>query len=243
PTMVDGELALGTNLRAALMFYEGYNYEDSVIISERVVKEDLLTSIHIREHSYEVRDTELGPEVVTADIPHVNDRILQKLDVEGIVRKGVRVQAGDILVGVVAPRGEQELTAEERLLRAIFGEASSDVRDNSLRMPHGEDGIVIHTQILSTENDDKLAPGVLKEVKVWVAKTKKINYGDKISGRHGDKNTVAAIKPVEDMPFTADGKPVDIVLTPTFIKRMNMGQAAEVHFGEYGDLLGEKFAF
>ncbi len=243
PTMVGGELALGKNLRAALMFYEGYNYEDSVIISERVVKEDLLTSIHIREHSYEVRDTELGPEIVTADIPHVNDRILQKLDMEGIVRKGVRVQSGDILVGVVAPRGEQELTAEERLLRAIFGEASSDVRDNSLRLPHGEEGIVIHTQILSTENDDKLAPGVLKEVKVWVARTKKINYGDKISGRHGDKNTVAAIKPVEDMPFTADGKPVDIVLTPTFIKRMNMGQAAEVHFGEYGDLLGEKFAF
>lgn len=243
PTMIDGELALGTNLRTALMFYEGYNYEDSVIISERVVKEDLLTSIHIREHSTEIRDTELGPEAITADIPHVSDRILQKLDIDGIVRKGVRVQSGDILVGVVAPRGEQELTAEERLLRAIFGEASSDIRDNSLRLPHGEEGIVIHTQVLSTENGDKLSPGTLKEVKVWVAKTKKINYGDKISGRHGDKNTVAAIKPVEDMPFTADGQPVDIVLTPTFVKRMNMGQAAEVHFGEYANLLGEKFAF
>ncbi|MBI2357262.1 DNA-directed RNA polymerase subunit beta [Candidatus Dojkabacteria bacterium] len=242
PTMVDGELALGTNLRAALMFYDGYNYEDSVIISERVVKEDLLTSIHIREHTVEVRDTELGAEVITADIPHVNERILQKLDDRGIVRTGVRVKSGDILVGVVAPRGEQELTAEERLLRAIFGEASSDVRDNSLRLPHGESGIVIHTQILSSDKDDKLSPGVLHEIKVWVAKTKKISYGDKISGRHGDKNTVAAIKPVEDMPFTADGKPVDIVLTPTFIKRMNMGQAAEVHFGQYASLLGEKLA-
>ncbi|HRI05620.1 MAG TPA: DNA-directed RNA polymerase subunit beta [Candidatus Dojkabacteria bacterium] len=243
PTTIDGELALGTNLRAALMFYDGYNYEDSVIISERVVKEDLLTSIHIREHTVEVRDTELGAETITADIPHVNERILQKLDDRGIVRTGVRVKSGDILVGVVAPRGEQELTAEERLLRAIFGEASSDVRDNSLRLPHGESGIVIHTQVLSADKDDKLSPGVLHEVKVWVAKTKKISYGDKISGRHGDKNTVAAIKPVEDMPFTADGKPVDIVLTPTFIKRMNMGQAAEVHFGQYAAMLGEKFSF
>ncbi|KKR05536.1 MAG: DNA-directed RNA polymerase subunit beta [candidate division WS6 bacterium GW2011_GWF2_39_15] len=243
PTMINGELAIGTNLRAALMFYDGYNYEDSVIISERVVKDDLLTSVHIREHTVEVRDTELGAEIITADIPHVNERILQKLDDRGIVRTGVRVKSGDILVGVVAPRGEQELTAEERLLRAIFGEASSDVRDNSLRLPHGESGIVIHTQVLSSENDDKLAPGVLHEVKVWVAKTKKISYGDKISGRHGDKNTVAAIKPVEDMPFTADGEPVDIVLTPTFIKRMNMGQAVEVHFGEYASMLGEKLAF
>lgn len=242
PTMVNGELAVGINLRAALMFYDGYNYEDSVIISERVVKEDLLTSIHIREHTVEVRDTELGAETITADIPHVNERILQKLDDKGIVRTGVRVKSGDILVGVVAPRGEQELTAEERLLRAIFGEASSDVRDNSLRLPHGESGIVIHTQVLSSENDDKLSPGVIHEVKVWVAKTKKISYGDKISGRHGDKNTVAAIKPVEDMPFTEDGQPVDIVLTPTFIKRMNMGQASEVHYGMFAALLGEKFA-
>ncbi|HVX92613.1 MAG TPA: DNA-directed RNA polymerase subunit beta, partial [Candidatus Dojkabacteria bacterium] len=243
PTMVNGELALGTNLRAALMFWEGYNYEDSVIISERVVKEDLLTSIHIREHSVEVRDTELGAEVITADIPHVSDRILQKLDDRGIVRTGVRVKAGDILVGIVAPRGEQELTAEERLLRAIFGESSSDVRDNSLRLPHGESGIVINTQVLSADNEDKLGPGVLHEVKIWVAKTKKISYGDKISGRHGDKNTVAAIRPVEDMPFTEDGQPVDIILTPTFVKRMNMGQAVEVHFGKYALDLGEKFAF
>ena len=243
PTSVNGELAIGINLRAALMFYEWYNYEDAVVISERAVRDDLLTSVHIREHKVEVRDTELGAEVITADIPHVNDRILQKLDMIGIVREGVKVKAGDILVGVVAPRGEKELTAEERLLRAIFGESASDVRDNSLRLPHGEEGIVIHTQRLSIEKGDKLPPGVLEEVKVWVADTKKLGYGDKISGRHGDKNTVASIRPVEDMPFTADGEPVDIVLTPTFLKRMNMGQAEEVHFGLYAKLLKEKFAF
>jgi DNA-directed RNA polymerase subunit beta len=243
PTCVNGELAVGINLRAALMFYEGYNYEDAVVISERVVRRDLLTSVHIREHKVEIRDTELGPEVFTADIPHVNERILQKLDMIGIVREGMKVKAGDILVGVIAPRGEKELTAEERLLRAIFGESASDVRDNSLRLPHGEEGIVIHTQRLSAERGDKLMPGVLEEVKVWVADTKKLGYGDKISGRHGDKNTVAAIRPVEDMPFTADGQPVDIVLTPTFLKRMNMGQAEEVHYGLFAKLLDEKFSF
>ncbi|KKQ17401.1 MAG: DNA-directed RNA polymerase subunit beta, partial [candidate division WS6 bacterium GW2011_GWF1_36_8] len=184
PTMINGELSLGINLKAALMFYEGYNYEDSVIISERIVRDDLLTSIHVREHTVQVRDTELGAETITADIPHVNDRILQKLDMQGIVRTGVKVKAGDILVGVVAPRGEKELTAEERLLRAIFGESASDVRDNSLRMPHGEEGIVIRSQILSADQGDKLQPGVLHEVKVWVADTKKVDFGDKIAGRH-----------------------------------------------------------
>jgi DNA-directed RNA polymerase subunit beta len=243
PTSVNGELAVGINLRAALMFYEGYNYEDAVVISERIVRDDLLTSVHIREHKVEVRDTELGPEVITADIPHVNDRILQKLDMVGIVREGMKVKAGDILVGLIAPRGEKELTAEERLLRAIFGESASDVRDNSLRLPHGEEGIVINTQRLSIDKGDKLPPGVLEEVKVWVADTKKLGYGDKISGRHGDKNTVASIRPIEDMPFTADGEPVDIVLTPTFLKRMNMGQAEEVHFGQYAKLLKENFSF
>ncbi|MFA5622642.1 MAG: DNA-directed RNA polymerase subunit beta [Candidatus Dojkabacteria bacterium] len=243
PTMENGELAIGINLRAALMFYEGYNYEDAVVISERVVRDDLLTSVHIREHKVEVRDTELGPELITADIPHVNDRILQKLDMVGMIREGMKVKAGDILVGVIAPRGEKELTAEERLLRAIFGESASDVRDNSLRLPHGEEGIVIHTQRLSADKGDKLPPGVLEEVKIWVADTKKLGYGDKISGRHGDKNTVASIRPIEDMPFTEDGEPVDIVLTPTFLKRMNMGQAEEIHFGLYAKLLNEKFAF
>ncbi len=243
PTMRNGELAIGTNLKAALMFYEGYNYEDSVIISERIVRKDLLTSIHIREYTVSVRDTELGPEVITADIPHVNERILRKLDDRGIIRNGVKVKSGDILVGVVAPRGEKELTAEERLLRAIFGESASDVRDNSLRIPHGEEGIVIRSQVLSVEKGDKLRPGVLHEVRVWVANTKKIDFGDKIAGRHGDKNTVAAIRPVEDMPFAEDGEPVDIVLTPTFLKRMNMGQAEEVHFGKYAKILNEKLAF
>jgi DNA-directed RNA polymerase subunit beta len=243
PTMINGELSLGTNLKAALMFYEGYNYEDSVIISERIVRDDLLTSIHVREHTVQVRDTELGAETITADIPHVNDRILQKLDMQGIVRTGVKVKAGDILVGVVAPRGEKELTAEERLLRAIFGESASDVRDNSLRMPHGEEGIVVRSQILSADRGDKLQPGVLHEVKVWVADTKKVDFGDKLAGRHGDKNTIAAIRPIEDMPFTEDGEPVDIVLTPTFLKRMNMGQAAEIHFGRYAKMLNEKLAF
>jgi DNA-directed RNA polymerase subunit beta len=242
PSMVDGELSIGTNLNAALMFYEGFNYEDAVVISDRVVKDDLLTSVHISQLVVEVRDTELGPEVITGDIPNVNDRILSKLDERGIVRIGSKVIAGDILVGVVAPRGEKELTAEEKLLRAIFGESASEVRDNSLRVPHGTSGIVINTQILSSEKNDKLGPAVLHQVKVWIAETKKINYGDKISGRHGDKNTVAAIRPIEDMPFTADGEPVDIVLTPTFIKRMNMGQAIEVHYGLYASLLGEKFA-
>jgi DNA-directed RNA polymerase subunit beta len=243
PTMIEGELSVGTNIRVALMSYEGYNYEDAVAISERIVKDDILTSVHIREHTIQVRDTELGPEAITQDIPHVSDRILQKLDVRGIVREGEKVVAGDILVGVVAPRGEKELTAEERLLRAIFGESASDVRDNSLRLPHGEEGIVLRTQVLSADEGDKLQPGVLKEVKVWVAKTKKLGYGDKIAGRHGDKNTVATIKPVEDMPFTEDGKPVDMILTPMFLKRMNLGQAIEVHYGKYALDLGEKFAF
>jgi DNA-directed RNA polymerase subunit beta len=243
PTMINGEFAVGTNIRAALMFFEGYNYEDSVIISDRIVTEDTLTSVHVREYEAEVRDTELGPEMITADIPHVNDRILQKLDMDGIVREGLKVKGGDILAGIVAPRGEKELTAEERLLRAIFGESASDVRDNSLRVPHGEEGIVIRTQRLSTANGDKLAPGVIEKITIWVADTKKLNYGDKIAGRHGDKNTVAAIRPVEDMPFTEDGEPIDIVLTPTFLKRMNLGQGEEVPYARFAKLLGEKFAF
>ncbi|HEQ65336.1 MAG TPA: DNA-directed RNA polymerase subunit beta [bacterium] len=242
PTMDNGEVAIGTNIRVALMFYEGANYEDSAVISERLVKNDALTSVHIKEYSAEVRDTELGPEVLTADIPHVSDRILNKLDSNGVVRIGSRVVPGDILTGVVAPRGEKELTAEERLLRAIFGDASSDVRDNSLRLPNGDKGIVIATNVLSVEDGEKLPPGVLKKIKVWVAQTKKIDYGDKLSGRHGDKSTIAAIKPIEDMPYTADGEPVDMILTPIFMKRMNMGQALEVHFGKWGSLLGCKFA-
>lgn len=243
PTMDNGELAIGTNIRVALMFYEGFNYEDSTIISDRLVSNDALTSTHVREYTAEVRDTELGPENLTSDIPHVNERILQKLDLSGVVRIGSRVQQGDILAGIVAPRGEKELTSEEKLLHAIFGDVSSDVRDNSLRLPNGEKGIVIKTQVLSVENEDRLPPGVLKKVRIWVAETKKIGYGDKLSGRHGDKSTIAEIRPVEDMPFTEDGEPVDMILTPTFIKRMNMGQAMEVHYGKFARLLGIKLAF
>jgi len=242
PTMENGEMAIGINLRAAVMFYEGYNYEDAVVISDRILKEDLLTSVHIKEYDIELRDTELGPELLTHDIPHVNEQILKNLNIDGIIRIGARVKGGDILAGVVAPRGEKELTAEEKLLRAIFGESAADVRDNSLRVPHGSKGIVVKTQLLSTADGDKLHPGVLREVKVWIAETKPINYGDKISGRHGDKNTIASIRPMEDMPYTADGKPVDIILTPIFVKRMNMGQALEVHYGRYADLLGIKLA-
>lgn len=242
PSTINGELALGRNIRAALMFYEGFNYEDSLIISDRIVRSDLLTSIHIKEYTVDLRDTELGPEMLTSDIPHVSERILQNLDFDGVVRVGSRVTSGDILAGVVAPRGEQELTAEERLLRAIFGKSASEVRDVSMRMPNGSKGIVVNTQTLSIDNDDKLKPGVLKQVKVWVAETKKLDYGDKVSGRHGDKNTVAAIRPIEDMPYTADGEPVDIVLTPTFVKRMNMGQAIEIHWGRYAELLNVKLA-
>lgn len=238
PTMVNGELAVGINLRAALMFYDGYNYEDSLIVSERIVRDDLLTSVHIKEYDVELRDTELGPEVLTPDIPHVGEQILKNLNEDGIVRVGARVHGSDILAGVVAPRGEKELTAEEKLLRAIFGESAADVRDNSLRVPHGSKGIVVKTQLLSVEDGDKLHPGVLKQIRVWVAETKAIDYGDKLSGRHGDKNTIASIRPIEDMPFTEDGQPVDIVLTPTFVKRMNMGQALEFHYGRYAELLG-----
>ena len=241
PTIVDGELSIGTNLRVALMFFEGYNYEDSTVISDRLIKEDVLTSIHIKEYTTSIMATDLGDEMLTCDIPFVNETVLQKLNADGVIRVGQRVVEGDILAGVVAPRGERELTAEERLLKAIFGESSKDVKDNSLRVPNGEKGVVIKTQILDSSDGEKLPPGVLKKVKVWLAQTKKIDYGDKLTGRHGDKATIAEIRPVEDMPFTADGKPIDIILTPMFIKRMNMGQIAEIHLGNFADKLGVNF--
>ncbi len=241
PTMEDGELAVGTNLRVALMFFEGYNYEDSTIISDRLIKDDVLTSIHVKEYSASIMATDLGNEMLTCDIPFVNERVLQKLNENGVVRVGERVIEGDILAGIVAPRGERELTAEERLLKAIFGESSKDVKDNSLRVPNGEKGVVIKTQILDADEGEKLPPGVLKKIKVWLAQTKQIDYGDKLAGRHGDKATIAEIRPAEDMPFTEDGEPVDIILTPLFIKRMNMGQIAEIHLGKYAGQLGIKF--
>lgn len=244
PSVFNGELALGVNIRVALLSYEGYNYEDAVVISDRLVYDDVLTSVHIKEYVTEIRDTELGPEKLTADIPNTSDRILNKLDENGVVFVGARVREGDVLAGVVAPRGKKELTAEEKLLHAIFGESSSDVRDNSLKVSHGDKGVVLKRRILDADTtDDKLPPGVLKKVTVWIAQTKKISYGDKVSGRHGDKNTIAAIRPVEDMPFTKDGEPVDMILTPLFVKRMNMGQGVEVHFGKYAKLLGKNLAF
>ncbi len=242
PSMQNGEMALGTNLLAAYMIFDGYVYEDGFLISERLVKEDLLTSIHIKKYEHEVQETELGPEQLTNDIPNVSERALRNLTPEGIVRVGARVQPQDVLVGVIAPKGEQELTAEERLLRAIFGEHAHEVRDNSLKVPHGQGGVVINTQVLSVENNDKLQSGVLKQVNVWVAQTKRISLGDKLAGRHGDKGTISGVLPVEDMPFLEDGTPVDIIINPVMIKRMNIGQLLEVRFAKIAKELGVKIA-
>ncbi|MCA9385801.1 DNA-directed RNA polymerase subunit beta [Candidatus Dojkabacteria bacterium] len=240
PSMQEGELALGRNLTAAYMIYEGYNYEDAIIVSERLVKEDVLTSIHIKEYSQEIRDTKLGKELVTADIPNIGEYLLRNLDEDGIVRVGASVESKDILVGIVAPKGEVELTAEEKLLRAIFGEYARDVRDNSLRLPHGDSGIVIGVQVLDKEKGDKLNPGVLKQVKVWVARTKKIQVGDKLTGIHGDKGVISKILPEADMPYMEDGTPIDIILSPMFVKRMNVGQIKEMHVAAQAEKLGKK---
>ncbi|MBN1618099.1 DNA-directed RNA polymerase subunit beta [Candidatus Dojkabacteria bacterium] len=238
PGIQNGELALGTNLTCAYMILDGYVYEDGFLISERVVKDDMLTSIHIKKYDHEIQETELGPEVLTNDIPNASERALKNLDEKGIVREGSRVRSQDILVGVIAPKGEQELTSEERLLRAIFGEQAHDVRDNSLKVPHGQHGVVIKTQVLDVENGDKLPSGVLKRVSVWVADTKKISFGDKLAGRHGDKGTISGILPVEDMPFMEDGTPVDIIINPIMIKRMNVGQLLEVRLAKIAKDLG-----
>ncbi|MBD3362339.1 DNA-directed RNA polymerase subunit beta [Candidatus Dojkabacteria bacterium] len=240
PSMENGELALGKNLMAAFMIYEGYNYEDGIIISERLVKDDVLTSIHIKEYSQDVRDTKLGKELITSDIPNVGTYLLRNLDEEGIVRIGASVESRDILVGIIAPKGEVELTAEEKLLRAIFGEYSRDVRDNSLRLPHGDKGIVVGVQILDKEKGDKLNPGVLKQVKVWVARTQKISVGDKLTGLHGDKGVISKVLPEADMPYMKDGTPIDIILSPMFVKRMNIGQIKEMHIASQAKKLGKK---
>lgn len=242
PSMQNGELALGTNILAAYMIFDGYVYEDGFLISERLVSDDVLTSIHIKKYEQTIQETELGAEVLTNDIPNVSERALRNLDEQGIVRIGSRVQSQDILVGTIAPRGEKELTSEERLLRAIFGEQARDVRDNSLKVPHGQGGVVINTQMLSVEEGDKLPAGVLKQVNVWVAQTKKVSLGDKLAGRHGDKGTVSGILPVEDMPFLEDGTPVDIVINPILVKRMNIGQLLEVKLAKLSKELGIKIA-
>ena len=227
-----GKLALGQNVLVAFMSWEGYNYEDAIIISERLVKDDQFTSIHIEKHEMEARETKLGPEEITRDIPNVGETSLRDLDERGIIRVGADVGPGDILVGKVTPKGETELTAEEKLLRAIFGEKSRDVKDTSLRVPHGERGKVIDVKILNRANRDDLPPGVNEAVRVWIAQTRKISVGDKMAGRHGNKGVVSRILPVEDMPFLEDGTPVDMILNPIGVpSRMNLGQVLETHLG------------
>ena len=228
----NGELALGQNVLVAFMSWEGYNYEDAIILSERLVKEDMFTSIHIEKHEMEARETKLGPEEITRDIPNVGEASLRDLDELGIIRVGADVGPGDILVGKVTPKGETELTAEEKLLRAIFGEKSRDVKDTSLRVPHGERGKVIDVKVLNRANRDDLSPGVNEAVRVWIAQTRKISVGDKMAGRHGNKGVVSRILSQEDMPFLEDGTPVDIILNPIGVpSRMNLGQVLETHLG------------
>ena len=223
------------------MTWEGYNYEDAVLLNERLVRDDVYTSIHIEEYSHEARDTKLGPEEITREIPNVGEDALKDLDANGVIKIGTEVRAGDILVGKVTPKGETELTAEERLLRAIFGEKSRDVRDTSLRVPHGENGIIVDVREFSRENGDELAPGVNRVVRVYIAQKRKISVGDKMAGRHGNKGVVSRILPPEDMPFLPDGTPLDIVLNPLGVpSRMNIGQVLEVHLGIAAKRLGWK---
>ncbi|MCA1570493.1 MAG: DNA-directed RNA polymerase subunit beta [Chloroflexi bacterium] len=239
----DGEMALGQNILVAFLPWEGGNYEDAIVLSERLVKDDLFTSIHIEKHEIEARDTKLGPEEITRDIPNVGEESLRNLDEDGIIYEGAEVKPGDILVGKITPKGETELTAEERLLRAIFGEKAREVRDSSLRLPHGERGIVVDVRQFSRDNGDELLPGVNRLVRVSVAQKRKISVGDKMAGRHGNKGVIAKILPVEDMPFMPDGTPVDIVLNPLGVpSRMNIGQILETHLGWAMQALGLKAA-
>ena len=225
-------MALGRNLLVAFMPWEGHNYEDAIILSQRVVQDDVLTSIHIEEHEVDARDTKLGAEEITRDIPNVSEEMLADLDERGIIRIGAEVSTGDILVGKVTPKGETELTPEERLLRAIFGEKAREVRDTSLKVPHGESGTVIGVRVFDRDSDDELSPGVNQLVRVYVAQKRKIQDGDKLAGRHGNKGVISKILPIEDMPFLEDGTPVDIVLNPLGVpSRMNVGQVLETHLG------------
>ena len=243
PATDQGEIALGRNILVGFMTWEGYNYEDAVLLNERLVREDLYTSIHIEEYELDARDTKLGAEEITRDIPNVGDDALKDLDERGIVRIGAEVHAGDILVGKVTPKGETDLTAEERLLRAIFGEKAREVRDTSLKVPHGESGIVVDAKVFSRENGDELGPGVNMVVRVYIAQRRKIQPGDKMAGRHGNKGVVSRVLPSEDMPFLPDGTPLDIVLNPLGVpSRMNIGQVLEVHLGYAAKTLGYKVA-
>ncbi len=241
PATSNGEIALGKNALIGFLTWEGYNYEDAVLLNERLVRDDVYTSLHIEEYSHEARDTKLGPEEITREIPNVSDEVLKDLDADGIIRKGTEVRAGDILVGKVTPKGETELTPEERLLRAIFGEKAREVRDTSMRLPHGESGIVVDVKVFSRVNGDELPPGVNKVVRVYIAQKRKISVGDKMAGRHGNKGVVSRILPPEDMPFLPDGTPLDIVLNPLGVpSRMNIGQVLEVHLGIAAKKLGWK---
>ena len=241
PATSEGEIALGKNVLVGFMTWEGYNYEDAVLLNERLVRDDVYTSIHIEEYTHEARDTKLGPEEITREIPNVGEDALKDLNSDGIIKIGTEVRAGDILVGKITPKGETELTAEERLLRAIFGEKAREVRDTSLRVPHGESGIVVDVKVFSHEKGDELPTGVNKVVRVYVAQKRKISVGDKMAGRHGNKGVVSRILPPEDMPFLPDGTPLDIVLNPLGVpSRMNIGQVLEVHLGLAAKKLGWK---
>ncbi|MGB2939872.1 MAG: DNA-directed RNA polymerase subunit beta, partial [Candidatus Dormiibacterota bacterium] len=243
PAIDNGEMALGRNVLVAFMPWEGYNFEDAILISESLVREDKYTSIHIEEFELEARDTKLGPEEITREIPNVSEETLKNLDERGIIYVGAEVSPGDILVGKITPKGESELSAEERLLRAIFGEKAREVRDSSLRVPHGERGIVVDVKIFSRENKDELSPGVNELVRVYVAQKRKLSAGDKMAGRHGNKGVVARILPEHDMPYLPDGTPVEIVLNPLGVpSRMNLGQVLETHLGWAATAMGMKVA-
>ena len=243
PAMQDGELALGQNVLIAFMTWHGYNYEDAIIMSERMVREDVYTSIHIEEYDLECRETKLGPEEITRDIPNVAESACRNLDGRGIVMVGAEVKEGDILVGKVTPKGQSEITPEEKLLLAIFGEKSREVRDNSLKVPHGGAGIVHSVRVFKRKDDHELPPGVNEVVKVYVVQKRKISEGDKMAGRHGNKGVISKIMPIEDMPYMQDGTPIDIMLNPFGVpSRMNIGQVLEVHLGMAARSLGVKFA-
>ena len=243
PSTDNGELALGRNPLIGFMTWEGYNYEDAILLSEKLIEDDVYTSIHIEEYEAEARDTKLGPEEITRDIPNVGDEALRDLDEDGIIRIGAEVRPNDILVGKVTPKGETDLTAEERLLRAIFGEKAREVRDTSLRVPHGESGTIVDVKVFLRENNDELSPGVNKLVRVYIAQKRKISVGDKMAGRHGNKGVISRVLPVEDMPFLPNGRPLDIVLNPLGVpSRMNIGQLLEVHLGLAAKVLGWKIA-
>ncbi|MBO7514847.1 MAG: DNA-directed RNA polymerase subunit beta, partial [Lachnospiraceae bacterium] len=239
PSTCNGEIALGKNPLIGFMTWEGYNYEDAVLLSEKLVQDDVYTSIHIEEYETEARETKLGSEEITRDVPGVGDEALKDLDENGIIRIGAEVRAGDILVGKVTPKGETELTAEERLLRAIFGEKAREVRDTSLKVPHGAYGTVVDAKVFTRENCDDLSPGVTKTVRIYIAQKRKISVGDKMAGRHGNKGVVSRVLPVEDMPFLPNGRPLDIVLNPLGVpSRMNVGQVLEIHLSLAAKALG-----